>query len=86
MYRFVPPVASTQLCLRTSNHTHILIDNAAMIAWAGILKLRRQGGVGDVYGRLLKPKWSMEAIEADEKVGEAGEEEIPPPEITVVRL
>ncbi|KAJ9127715.1 hypothetical protein QFC24_001125 [Naganishia onofrii] len=82
---FVPPVASTQLCPRTFNNTHILIDNAAMIAWAGILKLRRQGGVGDAYGRLLKPKWSMEAIEADEKIEEEGEE-VPPAEVTVVRV
>jgi hypothetical protein len=58
-----------------------------MIAWAGILKLRRQGGVGDAYGRILKPKWSMETIEADEKAGEEGEDEgVPPPEITVVRF
>jgi hypothetical protein len=54
-----------------------------MIAWAGILKLRRQNGVSDPYGPILKPKWSLEAL-ADE--GKEVGEDVPPPEVHVVRV
>ncbi|KAJ9102659.1 hypothetical protein QFC19_004768 [Naganishia cerealis] len=78
----VSPSISPNQCKH--NHlTHIRsIDNAAMIAWAGILKLRRQGGVGDSFGGLLRPKWSMEALEELAK----DEEAIPPPEVTIVKI
>lgn len=58
-------------------------DNAAMIAWAGILKLQRQGGMSDPFGPLLRPKWSLEALEERDK--REMEEDVPPAEVCVVR-
>ncbi|GHJ86572.1 hypothetical protein NliqN6_2974 [Naganishia liquefaciens] len=57
-------------------------DNAAMIAWAGILKLRRQNGVSDPFGPLLRPKWSLEALE-EQRPQES--EPMPPPEVSIVK-
>lgn len=37
-------------------------DNAAMIAWAGYLKYRRQNEQSDPFDQLLRPKWSLEDI------------------------
>lgn len=55
-----------------------------MIAWAGILKLQRQNGVSDPFGPLLRPKWSLDALEERDK-REVQEGEVPPPEVCVVR-
>lgn len=63
----------------------ICSDNAAMIAWAGILKLQRQGGVPDPFGPLLRPKWSLEALEERDK-REIEEGEVPPAEVCVVKV
>lgn len=54
-----------------------------MIAWAGILKLQRQGGMSDPFGPLLRPKWSLEALEERDK--REMEEDVPPAEVCVVR-
>jgi hypothetical protein len=56
-----------------------------MIAWAGILKLQRQGGVSDPFGPLLRPKWSLEALEERDK-REIEEGEVPPAEVCVVKV
>ncbi len=37
-------------------------DNAAMIAWAGYLKFKRQDWQTDSFDAPLRPKWSLEDI------------------------
>jgi N6-L-threonylcarbamoyladenine synthase len=35
-------------------------DNAAMIAWAGVLRLQRQKGVGDGFDEPIMKKWPID--------------------------
>jgi tRNA A37 threonylcarbamoyltransferase TsaD len=39
-------------------------DNAAMIAWAGILRLQH-GARGERFGLPIRPRWSLEALYDD---------------------
>jgi tRNA A37 threonylcarbamoyltransferase TsaD len=45
------------------------IDNAAMIAWTAILRIRANPGLlegdGEGYDLPLRPKWSLEALYDD---------------------
>ena len=42
-------------------HAHLCVDNATMIAWAGIEKLRNQKS-GDSLNIHPQPRWSLESI------------------------